>query len=220
MDLIKNLFKRTVLIIVLISILITFLVTPASYAELKLEEDEFYYAGTTEGSYVPRFNIFAWLINNIGEIADWLLGIITMGFRMVFVGWTALLEKALTWALESTTGVSADGSLVESSTDLTGLTDSSNNITVEAIVYNKVAGLNIDFFELDFDRGTTGTGNRLVCHDCDNYVAEYEGEEKSGCIKNETANDIKENAAAIKQAKADAKALNIEYDYGQYCECS
>ena len=220
MDLIKNLFKRTILIIVLISILITFLVTPASYAELKLEEDEFYYAGTTEGSYVPRFNIFAWLINNIGEIADWLLGIITMGFRMVFVGWTALLEKALTWALESTTGVSADGSLVESSTDLTGLTDSSNNITVEAIVYNKVAGLNIDFFELDFDRGTTGTGNRLVCHDCDKYVAEYEGEEKSGCIKNETADDIRANAAAIKQAIADAKAQNIEYDYGQYCECS
>ncbi len=214
MDLIKNLFKRIVLIIVLISILITFLATPASHAELKLEEDEFYYAGTTEGSYVPRFNIFSWLINNIGEIADWILGIITMAPRMVFVGWTALLEKMLTWALESTTGVSADGSLVESSTDLTGLSDSSNNITVEAIVYNKVAGLNIDFFELDFDRGTTGTGMRLVCEDCNKYVAEYEDEEQSGCIPNTEAEAIKADAENIKKEIAAGT-----YDFSVHCNC-
>ena len=133
MELIKNLFKRTVLIIILISMLITFFATPASYAQLELEEDEFYYAGTTEGAYVASFDFFSWLVNNIGDIADWLLGIMTMGVRMVFVGWTALLEKALTWALESTTGVSASGALIESSTDMSSLSDPSSNITVEAI---------------------------------------------------------------------------------------
>lgn len=214
MELIKNLFKRTVLIIVLISILITFLATPASYAELGLEDDEFYYAGTTEGSYVPTFNIFAWLINNLGDIADWILGIITMGFRMVFVGWTALLEKALTWALESTTGVSADGSIVDSSTDMTGLTDSSNNITVEAIVYNKVAGFNIDFFDLEFDRSITGTGKKLVCEHCNKYVAEYEGEEQSGCIPNTEAEAIKSDAENIKEAISKG-----DYDFAQHCTC-
>ena len=172
MRLVKDLLKRTVMIIILISLLITFLATPASYAKLELEEDEFYYAGTTEGSYAPSFNIFAWLLNNIGDIADWLLDIITMGFRMVFVGWTALLEKILTWALESTTGVAADGSLVGSSTDMTGLTDSSNNITVEAIVYNKVAGLNIDFFDLEFDETLSGTGKKLICDKCNKAVNE------------------------------------------------
>lgn len=212
MELIKNLFKRTVLIIILISTLITFLATPASYAELQLEDDEFYYAGTTEGAYVASFDIFSWLLNNIGDIADWLLGIITMGFRMVFVGWTALLEKALTWALESTTGVSASGALIESSTDMSSISDPSSNITVEAIVYNKVAGLNIDFFELDFDRGITGTGKKLVCEKCEMVVAGTAEEE--GCISTTEAEAIKGDAVNIKQ-----QIVNGSYDFGQHCTC-
>ena len=212
MELIKNLFKRTVLIIILISTLITFLATPASYAQLELEDDEFYYAGTTEGAYVASFDIFSWLLNNIGDIADWLLGIITMGFRMVFVGWTALLEKALTWALESTTGVSASGALIESSTDMSSISDPSSNITVEAIVYNKVAGLNIDFFELDFDRGITGTGKKLVCEKCEMVVAGTAEEE--GCISITEAEAIKSDAENIKQ-----QIVNGSYDFGQHCTC-
>lgn len=92
----KKLFERIVLVIVTISILITFCATPSSYAKLELGEGEFYYSGTTKGSYVPSTNIFSWLIDNLANIADWLLGIITMGFRMVFVGWTALIERMLT----------------------------------------------------------------------------------------------------------------------------
>lgn len=212
MDVIKNLFKRTVLIIILISTLITFLATPASYAELQLEDDEFYYAGTTEGAYVASFDIFSWLLNNIGDIADWLLGIITMGFRMVFVGWTALLEKALTWALESTTGVSASGALIESSTDMSSISDPSSNITVEAIVYNKVAGLNIDFFELDFDRGITGTGKKLVCKKCEMVVAGTAEEE--GCISITEAEAIKSDAENIKK-----QISNGTYDFSVHCTC-
>ena len=217
MEVIKSLFKRTVLIIILISILITFMSTPVSYAALILGEQDFYYLGAANGSYVPGTNFWDWLLDCLGDIADLLLGIMTMGYRMVFVGWTALLEKLLTWALESTTGVSADGSLVESSTDLTGLTDSSNNITVEAIVYNKVAGLNIDFFDLEFDRGISGTGNRLVCKSCNKYVAEYEGEDadKSGCISKAEAEKIKGNAKKIKE-----KINNGNYDFSQHCSCS
>lgn len=189
MELIENLFKRTVLMIVLISVLITFLATPASYAKLELEDGEFYYAGTTDGAYVPSFNIFAWLINCIGDIADWILGIITMAPRMVVVGWTALIEKLLTWAIESTTGVTADGSIVDSSTDMSGLNDSSNNITVEAIVYNKVAGLNIDFFELEMDATTSGTGKKLICDYCEKPVEE--------CIPDSVAQPVKEAGEAL-----------------------
>ena len=200
MKLIQNLLKRTILIIILISMLITFLATPASYAKLDLEEGDFYYAGTTEGSYVPSFNIFSWLLNNIGEIADWLLGIMTMGFRMVFVGWTALLEKLLTWALESTTGVSADGSLIDSSTDLTGLTNSSNNITVEAIVYNKVAGLNIDFFDLEFDRTTSGTGKKLKCDKCGKLVEE--------CLPESVTQDVVKAGEDVVAAEEEYESLS------------
>lgn len=200
MRLIKDLFKKTILIIILISVLIMYIATPASYAKLELEEGEFYYAGTTEGSYVPSFNIFSWLLNNIGDIADWLLGIITMGFRMVFVGWTALLEKLLTWALESTTGVAADGSLVGSSTDLTGLTNSSNNVTVEAIVYNKVAGLNIDFFDLTFDPTTSGTGKKLVCDKCEMPV--------ETCLPAATTENVVKAGDAVIEAKREYESLS------------
>lgn len=172
MKLLKITFKRIVLIIVMLSILITFLATPASYAKLDLQEGDFYYSGTTEGRYAPSKNIFSWLLSKIGDIADWLVGIITFGFRMVFIGWTALFEKLLTWALESTTGVSADGSLVESSTDLTSLSDSSGNITVEAIVYNRVPALSADIFDLDFDRTRSGTGKKMICEDCEKPVEE------------------------------------------------
>lgn len=172
MQLIKNTLKRAVLIIILISVLMMFFATPASYAKLDLQEGDFYYSGTTKGTYTPSSNIFSWLLSCIGDIADWLLGIITLGFRMVFVGWTALLEKILTWALESTTGVTADGYLVESSTDLTDLTDSSNNVTVEAIVYNRVAALDIDFFDLEYDKTLSGTGKKLICDKCQKDVSE------------------------------------------------
>ena len=109
---IKEICKRIILIIVTISLLVSFCAMPASYAKLDLEDGEFYYAGTQKGQYTVSDGIFEWLLSKIGDIADWLLGIITMGFRMIFVGWTALLEKMLTWAIESTSGVNAKGDIV------------------------------------------------------------------------------------------------------------
>lgn len=172
MAILKKTCEKIVLIIVTISILIMFFSTPSAYAaKLDLEEGEFYYSGTTKGTYTVTQGIFAWLLDNLGDIADWLLGIMTMGFRMVFVGWTALFEKLLTWALETTTGVDLAGNLVENSTDTTALTDSSNNLTVEAIVFNKVPALNINFFEKSQkDCSISGTGQKLVCEGCDKPV--------------------------------------------------
>lgn len=161
-----NIFKKIVLIIVLISLLISFCAVPSAYAKLDLGDDEFYYAGTQKGQYTVSEGIFEWLLNSIGDIADWLLGIITMGFRMVFVGWTALLEKMLTWALESTSGLNAEGDVIESNTDLTAITDSTNNVTIEAIVYNHVAALDANMFRYERtidDLKYTGTGHLLKC---------------------------------------------------------
>lgn len=166
---IKEICKRIILIIVTISLLISFGAMPASYAKLDLEDGEFYYAGTQKGQYTVSQGIFEWLLSKIGDIADWLLGIITMGFRMIFVGWTALLEKMLTWAIESTSGVNAKGDIVESNTDLTSITDSSNNITMEAIVYNHVAALNANIFDLKRDIEDlkySATGHVLRCKKC------------------------------------------------------
>ena len=165
----RKLFEKIVLVIITISILITFCATPSSYAKLELGEGEFYYSGTTKGSYVPSTNIFSWLIDNLANIADWILGIITLGFRMVFVGWAALIEKMLTWALETTAGVNADGNAVTSSTDLTSVHDATNNVTVQAIVFNHVPALNVDFFNFKIDKRYSATGARLYCDKCHDF---------------------------------------------------
>ena len=191
----KKLFERIVLVIVTISILITFCATPSSYAKLELGEGEFYYSGTTKGSYVPSTNIFSWLVDNLANIADWLLGIITMGFRMVFVGWTALIEKMLTWALETTSGVNADGHAVVtttenengkleiSSTDLTSVHDATNNVTVQAIVFNHVPALDVDFFNFKIDKRYSATGARLYCDKCHEFcdICCGSSTDKCGC---------------------------------------
>ncbi|MBQ7409993.1 MAG: hypothetical protein IJW20_01250 [Clostridia bacterium] len=233
MRLLKETLKRIVLIIITISILITFLATPVTYAKLDLEEGEFYYSGTTKGTYVPSQNIFSWLINALAQIADYILGFLSLIVRMPFVGWTALLEKLLTWALESTMGVSADGSMVGTSVnedgeveinsaDLTGLTDSSNNVTVEAIVYNRVAALDIDIFDVEFDRTLSATGQKLVCKNCQKQeiasgskANEYISKPVEECIDTEK---VKQDAAALKtrrEAGEEVEPLDVE----DYCTC-
>lgn len=214
MKLLKSTIKRIVLVIVMLSLLITFMATPASYAKLDLKEGDFYYSGTTEGRYAPSKNIFSWLLGKIGDIADWLVGIITFGFRMIFVGWTALFEKILTWSLEYTTGVSTDGSLVGSSTDLTSVSDSSGNVTVEAIVYNRVPALNADIFDLEFDRTRSGTGKKMICEDCERPVEE--------CKKSATTENVTEKSTVNDFA---CEGVKIDPDApagtaGEACNCN
>ena len=200
MALLKKFCKNIILIIIITSLLITFLATPASYAKLDLKEGEFYYAGTTKGTYTVKDGIFSWLLSHIGDIADWIIGIITMGFRMIFVGWTALIEKLLTWALETTTGVSMAGQQVEdglSSTDLTSITDSSNNLTVQAIVYNQVPAFNINFFDLEYDKTVSGTGQKYKCDKCNEDAEKCASASGCSCECNGQCDGCKAYIAAL-----------------------
>lgn len=169
---IKKFCEKIILIILTVSILLSFIATPVSNAGLSLKDGEFYYSGTTKGTYVVSEGIFSWLIDNLGKIADWIFGICTMGVRMVFVGWTALIEKLLTWSVESAGGVSNNGGLVVDSTDVTAIGDSSGNLTVEAIVYNRVPLFDINFFNLEIDKTVSPTGQKLRCEKCKKPVEE------------------------------------------------
>ena len=142
----KDILKRIIFSIILCSFIISSCIMPASYAKLDLAEGDFYYGGTTKGKYVPQESIFSWMINLLGELIDWLFGIMTMGVRMVFVGYTALVEHWLTNALEVASGIKANGDEV-SSTDISTLSDSSNSVTVQGIVYNMIPALNVNFFK-------------------------------------------------------------------------
>ena len=142
----KSFFKKIILLIIMITIIINSCAVPNSYAKLTLQDGEFYYAGTTKGSYVPSDGIFSWLFDMLAQIATFLLTLIPNVLRMAFVGYAAAGEKILTWAVESTAGVNLQGEDINA-TDLSKLSDSTNNITVQAIVYNMVPALNVNFFD-------------------------------------------------------------------------
>ncbi len=145
----KSIIKKLVLIIIITSVIMSSFAVPNSYAKLTIQDGEFYYAGTTKGSYKPTEGIFSWAFNLLKELAAFLLTLIPNAIRMAFVGYTALAEKVLTWALESTAGVNLKGENVNA-TDLSKLSDSTNNVTVQAIVYNMVPALNVNFFDLEY----------------------------------------------------------------------
>ncbi len=202
----KKMCKKIIIIItIFVTLILSCFASPSYASKLKMGEDEFYYAGTTKGSYVPKEGIFDWLLDSIGQIADWLLGLITMGFRMVVVGWTALFEQILTWTLNSTvdsitytenseamaesTGTTnaenisnadKDGSkvMVEniSTTSVEDISNSNDNLTVEAMVYNQVPIFNINVFDTNYDFTRTGTGQRRICENCGKYIVKEEGD--------------------------------------------
>ena len=165
---VKEIFKKILIIAMIMITLIFFVIDPYAKAAQLPAEGEFYYAGTTKGTYVVTENIFEWLKNHLSDIIDWILGFITMLFRMSFVGWATIFEWLLTSTLESTIGI--DGlNKAMSSTNLTSTNDSSQNVTVEAIVYNNVPLFNVDFFDFEVDVTKTGTGRDLtvlVCKSC------------------------------------------------------
>ncbi len=174
----KRIIERIIIMIILTSILLAFVSAPSAQAKLSLGQNEFYYPGTTDGTYVEKKSLGEWLVEKLCQICDYILGVVTMGARMVFVGWTALLEHVLTWVLETASGINLNGENV-SATDLTALNDSSKNVTVQAIVYNRVPALNVNFFKIqteklfeDGDKFVSPTGIELKCKKCGKPVKE------------------------------------------------
>lgn len=186
----KAFLKKIIVLVIMISIIMGSCAVPNSYAKLTIQDGEFYYAGTTKGSYVPSEGIFSWLFDFLAQIAEFLLTLIPNILRMAFVGYAAGAEKLLTWVVESTAGVNLQGEDMNS-TDLTALSDSSNNVTVQAIVYNMVPAFNINFFEStekkdlyiktikerdadgnlkDKDVVISPTGQQLICKKCEKSV--------------------------------------------------
>lgn len=173
MELLKNnFFKRIIISLLTFIMMFNFFIFPSANAasvKTQMGEGQFYYSGTTTGSYVPSENIFSWLVELLAEIVDFLLGLMTMGGRMVFVGWTALFEELITWLLEASSGIPMDIENDVNATSTDGFISSSNNVTIEAIVYNQVPILNANLFERQKAKCVSGTGKFfVVCETCYN----------------------------------------------------
>jgi len=146
----KTYLKKILIIFMIIAVLFGGAPVHAN----KVNKAEFYYGGTVEGSYTTSKSFLDFSITSfLGKMLDYLLGIITMGIRMVFVGWTALVEWLLTSLFKATTD---EESVMPGSTELN--TQSSDNITIESIVYNRVPIFDVNIFKFDYDRRYTATG--------------------------------------------------------------
>ena len=97
---------------------------------------KFKYQGTANGVFgYHDFNI-GWIINKLRQLLDWFVGIVTYLIRMVFVGWTSLIESLANGIIEWTTGEDA-------------------SLTIEKLVNNEVSFLDVNFFNYKTPGGQT-----------------------------------------------------------------
>ena len=148
-----------------------------SVAEKLTEEDlyDIYIEGTNDGTIAStvgteKFKYFGipqsgyyggtikidlkWLISKFAEILDWLVGFMIYSVKMCFVGWITICEALLTNAIQSAVGEATlnFGNLFNF------VRDSSKNITIENIVFNRVPLFDINFFNYKIDDSVDGTG--------------------------------------------------------------
>lgn len=160
----KLLLKRMsykILVIAMITVVLSFFSTSSvSEAKLKLKEGEFYYSGTQEGTYVVKKGFWENLLNALGEIANYLLGIMILPVRGVIVGWVEIMEIILTAIL----GVETDLGAFFSDA-IAGMDSYSQQIVnVESIIFNRVPILNANIFEGNANEEIVDneTGNEVV----------------------------------------------------------
>lgn len=56
----------------------------------------YFYKGTpTYGQYKGTINVFDWFISDPSDVLDWIVGFVVMGFKVQFIGWTAILENVI-----------------------------------------------------------------------------------------------------------------------------
>lgn len=182
-----NYIYKALVVLMIIIMFISFVVTMPVQAAL--EDKEFQYVGTSKGSYkvVKQDSFLDKLINALKELADWLLGIMTMGIRIVFVGWTALIELTLSSAVKSSLGNTTFGEEFVAGTVFGGggVTNSAakmerdkNIITIESIVFNRVPLLDINMFNFTIRDDVSATGTPYEDTDGDgmpNYLEEQNG---------------------------------------------
>lgn len=107
--------------------------------------DEFYYNGMPlEGNYLGN-DESNWLIDALSNVADWLIGVITLGYKIQIVGWTSIIQNLATNIVNT---------IVNS--------NSGQAITAENILFNKIQILDIDFFDFNTAGGENISSNDLV----------------------------------------------------------
>lgn len=110
-----------------------------------LNMSNFYYNGIPDGKYSVTKSIFERIIESIAQIFDFLVGLLTMIVRMVFVGWAAIAEKVLNFTLKSVTGGGKLDNIPVTATEV----DSGEYVSIEKIVFNQISIFDVNFFNFN-----------------------------------------------------------------------
>lgn len=138
------------LVVAMISIVFSFfLISSVSEAKLKLKPGEFYYTGTQEAEYVVEASIWEKVLNALAEIADYILGIFTLGARGVVVGFISIMEILLTVILH------VDLDFVDFIGESIGASDPTASldtytkyiVNIEKILFNEIQILDVNIFK-------------------------------------------------------------------------
>lgn len=141
----KTIFIKILVIAIIVTTFSTFLATAPTYAAGKI--DDFYYKGTSSSSYSVSAKGGRNIVDVLAGIADWILGVMTMGVRAVFVGWIELFEWVLVRTIDAICKTDMATSDKLFAFDIfQSITDVDNRVTIEKIVFNKIPIFDVNIF--------------------------------------------------------------------------
>lgn len=111
-------------------------------------QSEFYYNGVPDGEYSVAGNFWDWIVDTLAAVFEFLINLCGYVFRMVFVGWTFIVEELMTYAVNSM--ANEDTVLDVDSTTMEGSGfnfNTEDNITIEKIIFDKVKVFDVNFFK-------------------------------------------------------------------------
>ncbi|MDR0979273.1 MAG: C40 family peptidase, partial [Lachnospiraceae bacterium] len=121
----------------------------------------YYYSGVpNSGTYMGTITFGSWLFDLLSNAADWLIGIMTMGYKIQFIGWASVIQNFATNFVEEVMGLTKDGSA-----EFIGVGTikgfGTNPLSVEDILFNRVPILDIDFFNFSTAGGLDIANSRI-----------------------------------------------------------
>ena len=144
----KTKFIKLLVIAIIITTFSTFLGTMPVYAAGNV--GDFYYKWTTSASYTIGKDFVTKVIETISGLADWILELRFMGYRIFFVGWVELFEWILVRTIDAickTDMSKKDADGVYDFNIFESIMDVSNRVTIEKIVFNKLPIFNVNVFD-------------------------------------------------------------------------
>lgn len=187
MKLAKHLWYKLIIVLCIIAMFSSFIASTPVYAN-QVNKTDFYYSGTRKGSYtVSDSNFISSVISTLEAILDYLLGLCTMGVRMVFVGWTALFERCLTLIIKGASGEEVDVDGVSA----TNIFSADGWITLDAIFFNHIPLLDINFFNMEQMEGYDAIGSEIEEHEAPVIIDTNKSEQTETTVVQGKENKLK-----------------------------